>query len=62
MKRKDVGKDKQRVEEPCRANIRPIAVDTPQTAKGGRGVGANSGEKLKGEDKNVPYKKKIDNS
>ena len=41
---------------PC--EIRPIAVESPQTAKGGRGLATNSGEKPKDEDKNVPYKKR----
>ena len=32
LQRKDVGKEKINDAEPCHAKIRPIAVDTPQTA------------------------------
>ena len=42
--------------EPCLCEIRPIAVESPQTAKGGRGLATNSGETRNSEAMNVPYK------
>ena len=54
----DVGKEKTNDAEPCHAQIRPIAEESPQTAKGGRGLATESGDPPKAEAANVPYKRK----
>ena len=43
----DVGKEKTNDKEPCHAKIRPIVEESPQVTEGRRGLGTDSGDKLK---------------